>query len=104
MVQYLQTRPTRKKENTVPREITTDDLADEWADRQSRKSQACKCSGDMPGSCPGPASCPMCQPDEESLIEADLAYNRSKATVHQRNDARALQDQIMLNVLLRTVS
>lgn len=81
----------------MPRETTPEDLADEWADRQP--SQACKCAGDMPGYCPGPASCPMCQPDED-LVEADLAYMRSKATVHQRNDARALRDQIILGVLL----
>jgi hypothetical protein len=24
----------------------------------------CQCGDDMPGSCPGPANCPMCQEDE----------------------------------------
>ena len=76
------------------REPTTDDLADEWADRQP--SQACKCAGDMPGYCPGPASCPMCQPDE-SAADADEALNANKI---ERADRRALVDQIMLSHLL----
>ena len=76
------------------RETTTDDLADEWADRQP--SQACKCAGDMPGCCPGPASCPMCQPDE-SAADADEALNANKI---ERADRRALVDQIMLSHLL----
>ena len=79
----------------MPREYTTDDMADAWADRQP--SQACKCAGDMPGYCPGPASCPMCQPDEEAAADADEALNRTKV---ERADARALRDQIMLGVLL----
>ena len=79
----------------MPRELTTDDQADAWADRQP--SQACKCAGDMPGYCPGPASCPMCQPDEEAAADADEALNRTKV---ERADARALRDQIMLGVLL----
>ena len=77
------------------REPTTDDLADAWADRQP--SQACKCAGDMPGYCPGPASCPMCQPDEEAAADADEALNATKV---ERADAKALRDQIMLGVLL----
>lgn len=89
----------------MPREITTDDLADEWADRQARNAGNCKCHGEMPGSCPGPHNCPMCQPnDEDEAIAADLAYNASKATFHQRNDAAALSHQIMLGVLLREVA
>lgn len=88
----------------MPREYTTDDMADAWADRQP--SQACKCAGDMPGYCPGPASCPMCQPDEdeEARVQADIAYNRSKLTVLHRNDERALRDQIMMSVLLGSVA
>ena len=77
------------------REITTDDLADEWADRQSRRT-GCRCAGDMPGRCPGPASCPMCQPDE-SAADADEALNANKI---ERADRRALVDQIMLSHLL----
>jgi len=38
------------------------DAADE---RASRRAQACRCGGDMPGYCPGPAACPMCDDDEE---------------------------------------
>ena len=76
----------------MPREITTDDLADEWADRQP--SQACKCAGDMPGYCPGPQSCPMC---ESEALDADEALNHGKV---ERADRRALVDQIMLSHLL----
>ena len=25
----------------------------------------CKCNFEMPGTCPGPANCPMCQDEEE---------------------------------------
>jgi hypothetical protein len=25
----------------------------------------CECGDDMPGRCPGPANCPMCQADDE---------------------------------------
>lgn len=27
--------------------------------------EQCRCPSDMPGRCPGPSFCPMCQPDEE---------------------------------------
>lgn len=59
----------------MPREITNDDLADEWADRQASNAGNCKCRGDMPGSCPGPHNCPMCQPneDEAEVVATDLA-------------------------------
>lgn len=30
-----------------------------------RNSQSCRCGNDMPGYCPGPANCPMCEEDEE---------------------------------------
>lgn len=75
------------------REPTTDDLADEWADRQSRRT-GCRCAGDMPGRCPGPASCPMCESD---ALDADEALNHGKV---ERADRRALVDQIMLSHLL----
>lgn len=81
----------------MPRERTNDDYEDEWADRQARNAGNCKCAGDMPGYCPGPASCPMCQPGEEAAADADEALNRTKV---ERADARALRDQIMLGVLL----
>ena len=82
------------------RETTTDDLADEWADRQP--SQACKCAGDMPGYCPGPQSCPMCQPDDEDArVAADLANNRNKV---ERADAKAARDDAMMRHLLREVA
>ena len=83
------------------RERTNDDMEDEYLDRQARNADNCKCSGEMPGSCPGPHNCPMCQPDEDEAIASDLAYNASKSTAHQRSDARALRDQTILSTLLR---
>lgn len=77
------------------KEITTDDLADEYAERQANRT-GCRCAGDMPGRCPGPASCPMC---ESAAADADEALNATKI---ERADARALRDQIMLNVMLRS--
>lgn len=37
-------------------------------DEPTKKPQRCQCSGDMPGHCPGPANCPMCETDEEMKI------------------------------------
>lgn len=45
-----------------PRDPSPSDLMD-WHD--PRPSGRCQCGGDMPGRCPGPANCPMCQPEEE---------------------------------------
>lgn len=43
------------------------------------------------------------EPTEAELIAADLAANRDKAEkAHAHNDARALNDQIMLQTLLRS--
>ena len=37
-----------------------------YYERRARNAQRCQCSGmDMPGTCPGPASCPMCDHDDE---------------------------------------
>ena len=58
------------------------------ADRQAPwwKAGMCQCHGDMPGRCPGPANCPMCQPQEQceccggDLIESQCApCNQSRA-------------------------
>jgi len=88
----------------MPREITTDDLADEWADKQAQRAGNCRCHGEMPGSCPGPHNCPMCINDaaegianEQARVEVDLILNRNKI---KRADDKALRDQIMLNVLM----
>ena len=35
----------------------------DWAEPARR--DRCECGGDMPGRCPGPRNCPMCQPDDE---------------------------------------
>lgn len=44
------------------RDLAPSDLMD-WADE--RPSSRCQCGGDMPGRCPGPSLCPMCQTDDE---------------------------------------
>lgn len=41
-----------------------DEKRDAWEAKRKR-NRGCKCGyPDMPGSCPGPANCPMCQEDE----------------------------------------
>lgn len=42
---------------------------DAWDDRRAKRAQACQCGGDMPGRCPGPANCPMCQNEDETEDE-----------------------------------
>lgn len=44
------------------RDPSPSDLRD-WDDRPI--SDRCKCGGDMPGRCPGPRNCPMCDDEEE---------------------------------------
>lgn len=35
-------------------------------DQRAWRGLACQCGGGMPGTCPGPANCPMCEPlDDE---------------------------------------
>jgi len=41
------------------------EAADDRRDREWWRKDACQCRGDMPGRCPGPANCPMCQDDDE---------------------------------------
>lgn len=48
---------------TEHRDPAPSDLQD-WDDRP-RWPTRCQCSGDMPGRCPGPRNCPMCEPDDE---------------------------------------
>lgn len=45
------------------RQEYAEDLHEE---RRARNAHRCQCSGDMPGHCPGPASCPMTQHDDTS--------------------------------------
>lgn len=40
-------------------------LFDSDLDDYRDRANACRCGGDMPGHCPGPASCPMCAPEPE---------------------------------------
>lgn len=35
----------------------------EWM--AEKRGKGCQCYGEMPGHCPGPAHCPMCQQEEE---------------------------------------
>lgn len=48
-----------------------DDLDDD--DRRRRWPARCQCPGEMPGRCPGPAACPLCQvePDEPDETEQE---------------------------------
>lgn len=47
------------------------DYAEElYYERRARNAHRCRCGGDMPGRCPGPASCPMCDHDDETEAEA----------------------------------
>jgi hypothetical protein len=38
---------------------------------RARNSTACRCGSDMPGTCPGPANCPMCETDDEFNDESE---------------------------------
>jgi len=45
---------------------TAEDDADWRAyEREVRDMSRCRCGGDMPGRCPGPAYCPCCETSEE---------------------------------------
>lgn len=33
--------------------------------RELARAQACRCLFEMPGRCPGPENCPMCEDDED---------------------------------------
>jgi hypothetical protein len=44
---------------------TADDWAEEACEARRRRDERCRCGNpDLPGRCPGPAFCPMCQIDE----------------------------------------
>lgn len=59
------------------RDPSPSDLQD-WDDRP-RIRERCECGGDMPGRCPGPRNCPMCQPDEGDGEEAVRLINVMEA-------------------------
>lgn len=42
--------------------------------RRWYRPEPCRCSGDMPGHCPGPAYCPMCEesPNDPATQLADM--------------------------------
>ena len=66
----LNTSPSagRLTESELDAAIAADDArADGLCEaRAERARQRCQCSGDMPGVCPGPANCPMCDDGGES--------------------------------------
>jgi hypothetical protein len=49
------------------REYDADELRDAWLERRARarRNGPCRCGNDLPGTCPGPANCPMCQEEDE---------------------------------------
>jgi hypothetical protein len=51
--------------------ITEMNTEDDWRAeaayaKQERDAQRCRCHFEMPGRCPGPAACPMCDDDDET--------------------------------------
>lgn len=48
------------------REPDPDELYDAWLERRRRNRiyGPCRCGKDLPGTCPGPANCPMCEEEE----------------------------------------
>ena len=57
---------------------------DLYAERRARNSHRCQCPGDMPGRCPGPASCPLCEHDDEPAPEPTCS--RCAAPLTDGND------------------
>lgn len=49
----------------MEREYDALEMEEFAAERRGRHGTRCQCGGDMPGHCPGPANCPMCQPRDE---------------------------------------
>jgi hypothetical protein len=47
-----------------------EDQLDDYG-RMPGQGSACQCHGEMPGRCPGPANCPMCDSDEPDEEDAD---------------------------------
>lgn len=48
-----------------PREPDLGDLHELADARDAKRWGTCRCGGQMPGRCPGPANCPMCQLNDE---------------------------------------
>lgn len=59
-----------------------DDYWERFDDRigePRKRGTACRC-GDMPGRCPGPSNCPLCEPPDElpdGMTEAELCGGES---------------------------
>jgi hypothetical protein len=47
----------------------TDEADARAHDAAKRRAQSCRCGGDMPGFCPGPDRCPMCERDDEEASD-----------------------------------
>jgi hypothetical protein len=61
------------------REPDYDEMVEYWQEfKRKAWLSHCHCGSDLPGTCPGPANCPMCAEDDESeeeepsLCECDL--------------------------------
>lgn len=48
----------------MEREIDEDLRRETIDQRRALARQRCQCDDDMPGRCPGPANCPLCQDDD----------------------------------------
>lgn len=47
-----------------------DERMEAEAHRRSRRAHGCRCGSDMPGRCPGPDNCPLCEePGDEEADE-----------------------------------
>lgn len=56
----------------MPREWDPTEREEFEEERRARRADRCRCGGDMPGRCPGPAYCPMCrEKDDEDDDEHD---------------------------------
>jgi hypothetical protein len=50
-------------------DIEREELGRQVAFERRMNSTACQCGSDMPGRCPGPQFCPMCETDYEGEEE-----------------------------------
>ena len=55
----------------MEREYDALEMEEFAAERRARRGTRCQCGGDMPGICPGPHACPMCQERDEEGDEED---------------------------------
>jgi len=54
----------------MTREVDEDERREAIDERRAYlRATRCRCGGDMPGHCPGPAFCPMCDDDDKEEDE-----------------------------------